>query len=69
MGNEVAFEQACLVVDVSVGLPPAQVIPQGAVRWVADSSAIKDWHVLQLLGREEACPAVHIMCSEATDNQ
>ena len=48
------------VVDVAIGLPPAEVVADVALGGVEDDAAVKDWGALEVLVREEVSPPEHI---------
>ena len=48
------------VVDVAVGLAPAQVVPQGLVRGIGHGAAVELGRVLELLVGEELRPVVDV---------
>ena len=68
-GQNAHNPMANLVVNVRVSLPPAEIVPQNSVSGVANSSAIKDWQVIELLLWKEGLPAVDIVSGEAAGNQ
>ena len=48
------------VVDVAIGLAPAEVVADVALGGVEDDAAVKDWGALEVLVREEVSPPEHV---------